>query len=123
MMSEKKSLLAVVELGGYANFQPLYEALGYSTEVIMSGRRVLNRLKKDIPDVIVAEFNPQSDFRDRTSALESVLAVAQRAPGTRCIVFFNEADAGHLAPLRERFPFFEPVSYPITEEKLRPLLV
>lgn len=121
-MSENRKLLAVVELGGYPNFQPLYESLGYSTEVIMSGRRVLNRLKTDIPDVIVAEFNPQSDFRDRTSALESVLAVAQRAPGTRCIVFFNETDAGHLAPLRERFPFLEPVSYPITEEKLKPLL-
>lgn len=121
-MPERKTLLAVVELGGYPNFQPLYEQLGYATEVIMSGRRVLNRLKKDVPDVIVAEFNLQSDFRDRTSALESVLAVAQRASGTRCIVFFDEADAAHLEPLRKRFPFLEPVSYPITEEKLKPLL-
>jgi hypothetical protein len=121
-MPENRTLLAVVELGGYPNFQSLYESQGYSTEVIMSGRRVLNRLKKDIPDVIVAEFNPQSDFRDRTSALESVLAVAQREPSTRCIVFFNEADAGLLEPLRARFPFFEPISYPITEEKLKPLL-
>ena len=121
-MPESKTLLAIVELGGYPNFQPLYERLGYRTEVIMSGRRVLNRLKKGIPDVLVAEFNPQSDFRDRTSALESVLAVAQRSPDTRCIVFFDEADAPHLEPLRERFPFFESVSYPVTEEKLQALL-
>lgn len=121
-MSDRKTLLAIVELGGYPNFQPLYESLGYTTEVLMSGRRVLNRLKKDVPEVIVAEFNPQSDFRDRTSALESVLAVVQRSPDTRCIVFFHEADGAHLEPLRERFPFFEPVAYPITEEKIRPLL-
>ena len=82
----KSQLLSIIELGGYPNFTPLYEELGYNVEIATRMRKALGLLKKQQPDVIVAEFNFQSDFRDRTSSLESLLAVVQRLPDTRVIV-------------------------------------
>ena len=84
----KKRLLSIIELGGYPNFTPLYESLGYEVVVATRLRKALGFLKKRQPDVIVAEFNFQSDFRDRTSSLESLLAAVQRFPDMRVIVFY-----------------------------------
>ena len=86
----KRQLLSIIELGGYPNFTPLYEELGYNVEIATRMRKALGLLKKQQPDVIVAEFNFQSDFRDRTSSLESLLAVVQRLPDTRVIVFYEK---------------------------------
>ena len=69
-----KDLLAVIELGGYPNFTPLYESLGFRVHVESSVRNAIRKLKQLQPLVIVAEFNFQSDFRDRTSSLESLMS-------------------------------------------------
>jgi hypothetical protein len=50
-------------------------------------RKAMSTIKKAKPRVIVAEFNFQSDFRDRTSSLESMMSVVERLPETRVIVF------------------------------------
>ena len=76
-------LLSIVEIGGYPNFSALYSDFGYEVTVVPSMRKAIGFLKKRRPAVIVAEFNFQSDFRDRTSSLESLLAVVQRMPRTR----------------------------------------
>ena len=80
----------IIELGGYPNFTPLYQELGYEVVIATRMRKALAILKKCQPDVIVTEFNFQSDFRDRTSSLESLLAVVQRLPATRVIVFYEK---------------------------------
>ncbi|MGB5761809.1 MAG: hypothetical protein WBM58_04585, partial [Sedimenticolaceae bacterium] len=67
-------LLAIMELGGYPNLVPLYQRLGFSVEVVGSQRKARILLKKRVPDVVVAEYIFQSDFRDRTSNLESLMA-------------------------------------------------
>ena len=86
-MAPAKLLLSIVELGGYPNFSPLYQSLGYTTVVENRMRKAIAFLRRQQPDVIVTEFNFQSDFRDRTSSLESLLAVVQRLPDTRVVVF------------------------------------
>ena len=73
-------LLAIFELGGYPNFGPLYRQLGFEPLFVSSQRQALGALKKSPPDVVVAEFNFQSDFRDRTSNLESLMARLQNIP-------------------------------------------
>jgi len=68
-------------------------------ESVASERKALAVLKKLSPEVIFAEFNFQSDFRDRTSSLESLLAVVQRSPKTKSIVFYEKDHAHQLARL------------------------
>ncbi len=113
-----RTLLAIVELGGYPNFAPLYARAGYAVSTVVSMRKALAALKQSVPDVIVAEFNYQSDFRDRTSSLESLLAVVQRHPHTRVIVFYDKEQAHQLARLQARHAVFAALSYPIGEAEL-----
>ena len=93
MPAKRPSLLAIVELGGYPNFTSLYERLGFDAEFVNSQRRAQARLKKGVPDVIVAEFNFQSDFRDRTSNLESLMARLQGERASRVVVFYQQDQA------------------------------
>ena len=72
---------------------------------MVSVRKALGLFKKSLqPDVVVAEFNFQSDFRDRTSSLESLLAVVQRNPQTRVIVFYEKEYEHQFDKLRAAFP-------------------
>jgi hypothetical protein len=62
-------------------------------------RKAIAALKNMQPDVVVAEFNFQSDFRDRTSSLESLRAVLPRHPfgclGSR-LGFFHSSASGKM---------------------------
>lgn len=115
---EKQALLSVVELGGYPNFTPLYESVGYRVVSVISVRRALSAIKQQAPDVIVAEFNFQSDFRDRTSSLESLLAAVQHRGATRVIVFYQTEHVHQLERLRARFPALQALTYPIDPARL-----
>jgi hypothetical protein len=121
--AQRATLLSIVELGGYPNFTPLYEQAGYQVTTERSVRKALAFLKKADPAVIVAEFNFQSDFRDRTSRLESLLAAAQRPAAVKAIVFYEHAHAHRLARLRTRFPDIEALAYPIESGRLAARLV
>jgi DNA-binding NtrC family response regulator len=114
----KRTLLSIIELGGYPNFTPVYQQAGYAVESVTSVRKALGLLKKINPDIIVAEFNFQSDFRDRTSSLESLLAAVQRSPKTKVIVFYENEHAHQLAKLQAWFPIYEALAYPIDAKKL-----
>ena len=111
-------LVSIVELGGYPNFAPLYERLGFQVLVENSMRKALAMVKKRQPRVVVAEFNFQSDFRDRTSSLESLMSVVQRLPQTRVIVFYEKDYAHQLAKLQAIAPLYKVMAYPIAEEAL-----
>jgi hypothetical protein len=98
------SLLAIVELGGYPNLLPLYRRLGFAVDVVNSQRKARGYLKKGVPDVIVAEYIFQSDFRDRTSNLETLMAVLQRHPGVRVVVFYLPEQAAKAGAAGGAFP-------------------
>lgn len=106
-------LLSIIELGGYPNLLPLYQRLGFSVEVVNSQRKARSLLKKTIPDVIVAEYIFQSDFRDRTSNLETLMAVVQRHPQVRVIVLYLPEHAEKLALLEARFPLYAKLPLPL----------
>ena len=114
----QRILLSIIELGGYPNFTPLYRQVGYAVESVTSVRKALGLLKKIHPDVIVAEFNFQSDFRDRSSSLESLLAALQRMPKTKVIVFYEKDHAHQLTRITGRFPIHETLPFPIDPAKL-----
>lgn len=125
--SATRQLLAIVELGGYPNFTPLYERHGYAVSSERSVRRAITLLRSLMPAVIVAEFNFQSDFRDRTSSLESLLATVQRlygeSAGVRVIVLYEREFAHQLDRLLARFPVHATLAYPVDESMLESALV
>jgi hypothetical protein len=115
-------LLAIIEIGAYPNFAPLYQKLGYTVIIERSVRKAIPALKQFKPAVVVAEFNYQSDFRDRTSSLESVFSVVQTLPETKVIVFYDAEQAHQFDKLRGRFLIHAALSYPIDPAKLEAAL-
>ena len=117
-----KQLLSIVELGGYPDFSALYQTYGFETTSVSSTRKALSYLKKNCPDVIVAEFNFQSDFRDRSSSLESIFAKIQGQQHIKIILLYEKNHQSHLPKITSRFDVFETIAFPITEKKIMPCL-
>ncbi len=118
-----RTLLSIVELGGYPNFAPLYARAGFQVESATSMRKAVALLKTMAPAVIVAELNFQSDFRDRTSRLDTLLAVLQRMPDTRLIVFYEKEYCQQLERVSSRFPLHATFAYPIDAAMLEQCLL
>ena len=118
----KGTLLSIIEIGAYPNFTPLYEQAGYTVTIERSMRKALPQVRKLKPVVIIAEFNFQSDFRDRTSSLESLLAVVQTLPESKVIVFYDAEQAHQYERLRSRFPIHAAFTYPIDPARLEAAL-
>ena len=118
-MKNNKLLLAITELGGYPNFSELYNQCGFEVESVSSMRKALRSLKQKQYDVIVAEFNFQSDFRDRTSNLETLMAVIQQLEDVKVIIFYEKEYLHQFEKLRARFSYHAELSYPIDESQLK----
>ncbi len=117
-MTAQNLLLSIVELGGYPDFSALYRSKGFQLERADSMRKAIKLLKKSHPRVIVAEFNYQTDFRDRTSSLESLMARVERIPGVRVIVFYEKEQRDKLERLLAVAHVFETIPFPVDEALL-----
>ena len=116
-------LLALVELGGYPNFVPLYKRHGYQVEMVNSVRKAQAWLKRHQPQVVVAEFYVDPQFRDRLSNLESLLATLQRYHNeAKVIVFIDHHYLQRLERVKERYGIFAALEFPIQEARLDGLL-
>lgn len=120
---KNKNLLALIELGGYPDFSELYKDTGFQPELVDSMRKALRNFKKNTYSVIVAEFNFQSDFRDRTSSLETLMAVVQQMNDVKVIIFYEKEYEHQFEKLRARFSFHAELSYPIDKEELKQALI
>jgi hypothetical protein len=117
-------LLALVELGGYPNFVPLYQRLGYRVEMVNSVRKAQAWLKSHHPRVVVAEFYADPQFRDRVSNLESLLATLQRYNlEARVVVFLEASYLTHLEKVKTRYPVDAMLTYPIKEAELEQVFI
>lgn len=121
-MSPQKHLLTVIELGGYPDFRSIYESYGFTLHQVTSVRKAIRLLKQISPQVIVAEFNFQSDFRDRTSSLESLLSTVQSTHNSRVIVFYDEEFAHQLERLTSQYPVHACISFPIDRDELEKVI-
>jgi arsenate reductase-like glutaredoxin family protein len=118
-----RELLALVELGGYPNFVPLYQRLGYRVEMVNSVRKAQAWLKSHRPAVVVAEFYADPQFRDRVSNLESLLATLQRYNlEARVVVLLDASYLSHLEKVKTRYPVDAMLTYPIKEAELEQAL-
>ncbi|MEW6118998.1 MAG: hypothetical protein AB1593_02785 [Pseudomonadota bacterium] len=116
------ALLMVNAFIGTANFKKLYQELGYAVVTEWSERKAIAFVRKTPPAVIVADFFHQTDFRDRLSNLESLLAAAQAAPTTKILVFYEPAHQAALDKVAERLRIDVALTMPVDEGKLRSTL-
>ena len=118
MASNKPVLLSIIELGGYPDFSVLYGNNGYEVVTTDSVRKAVKLIRKHRPAVIVAEFNFQSDFRDRTSSLETVFSSLQGVTDADVIVFYEKEYRHQYEKLLNQFRVSESLEFPIDEDRL-----
>ena len=121
-MSAPPSLLMVNAFIGTANYKKLYQELGYAVVTEWSERKAISLVRKNPPAVIVADFYHQTDFRDRLSNLESLLAAAQSVPSIRILVFYEVAHQAALDKVRGRLRIDAALTLPVQEDLLRATL-
>ena len=121
-MSSLPSLLVVNAFIGTAGYKKLYQELGYAVVTEWSERRAISLVRKNPPAVIVADFYHQTDFRDRLSNLESLLAAVQSAPNTRILVFYEPAHQAVLDKVGARLRIDAAFTLPVQEDRLRATL-
>ncbi|MEW8499085.1 MAG: hypothetical protein AB2699_11280 [Candidatus Thiodiazotropha taylori] len=120
---EDQELLAVVELGGYPNFIPLYQRLNFKVEMVNSVRKAQSWLKKHRPQVVVAEFYSDPQFRDRMSNLESLLETLQRYDIEAGIVVLIDAKyLQRLEEVKSRYAVHAVVTFPVDEQAMQSAL-
>ncbi len=118
MASSIPVLLSIIEFGGYPDFSALYRNNGYDVISTDSVRKAVKLIRKHKPAVIVAEFNFQSDFRDRTSSLETVFSSLQGVADANVVVFYEKEYRHQFDRLLNQFRVFEALEFPIDEERL-----
>jgi AmiR/NasT family two-component response regulator len=121
-MSQAKKLLTLIEFMGHAKFPTLYKQLGFDVTTEWQARKAVSLVRKLKPDVIVADFYFQADFRDRLSNLESVLATAQPLPETNILVLYEPESQAALDKVRARLRVDAALAIPVKEEELRAVL-
>lgn len=114
----KPVLLSIVELGGYPDFTPLYERAGFDVVQTGSVRKAVKLIRSHRPAVMVAEFNFQSDFRDRTSSLETLLSSTQGITDSRMIVFYEKDYAPQYQRFLTQFKVHASLVFPVDEAEL-----
>ncbi len=122
MVFPSKKLLAVVEFLEHAKLSARYQQLGYSVSTECQVRRAITALRKVQPDVIVADFYSQPDFRDRVSNLESLLATAQAMPQVKILVLYEPPNQTALERVRSRLRIDAALPMPVEETELMAVL-
>jgi len=121
-MSAPPRLLMLNVFIGTAGYKKLYQELGFSVVSEWSERKAISLVRKTPPAVIVADFYHQTDFRDRLSNLESLLAAVQSAPDTRILVFYETAHQTVLDKVSARLRIDAALTLPVQEDRLRATL-
>ena len=109
-----KQVLFIVERGGYVVPIDALMGRGYRVAVETSMRKALTRLKGEVPDIIVAEFNFGPRYGDRISNLEPLLARLQAIPRPVKTIVLAERDyRHHVETLRAHFAIAAVLVFPI----------
>ena len=117
-----KKLLSVIEFIEHSPYPAIYKSMGFDVTTEWQVRKAVSLIRKIKPDVIVADFYFQSDFRDRLSNLESLLAATQLLTDFRVLVFYEPENEHALARVRERMQIDAALPMPATEQAIRAVL-
>ena len=117
-----KQLLSVVEFLEHSKLATVYKQLGYAVNTEWQVRKAIALMRKWQPDVIVADFYFQSDFRDRLSNLESLLASAQPLVNTKILVLYEPQNQAVLDKVRSRLRMDATLTMPINQTELQDVL-
>jgi DNA-binding NtrC family response regulator len=118
-----KKLLFFVDVGGFDDFTPIFQELGYSVDFETNPRKAVKLAKKNQYSAVVAEFSYNPEFRDRVSNIESIIATLQHtSPDAKIIVLYDSINTDKLVQFQKRYTIDVVLPFPIDSTRIRQLL-
>jgi len=115
-----QQLLFFVDEGGFDDFTPLFVSLGFDVDFEDSQRKAVKLAKKNIYQVLVAEFSYNPEFRDRVSNIESLLATLEsHSPKVKIIILYDEINQPQLNQLKQRYRMDATLTFPVDEKTIQ----
>jgi flagellin-specific chaperone FliS len=112
-------LLFFVDEGGFEDYTDLFTELGFSVDFEDSQRKATKLAKKQVYQVLVAEFSYNPEFRDRVSNIESLLATLESAsPEAKIIVLYDNINLSQFEQLKARYHIDCSLAFPINRMDL-----
>ena len=117
-------LLFFVDEGGFDDFTPIFNSMGYEVDFEDSQRKAVKLAKKNTYKSVVAEFSYNPEFRDRVSNIESLLATLESfSPDAKIILLYDDINKPQLEQLKHRYSISKVLKFPVNEEDIRSSLV
>lgn len=122
-----KVLFSIIESPKHPKLSGLFSRLGFEEVQLTSTRKAVSALKKQVPDVVVADFvygysNNYSGVH--ISNLDVALMSMQKfAPEATVIVLADAAELTYAEKMREIFPVKAILPFDIAAQDLEALLV
>lgn len=119
-------VFSIIESPAHPHFSDLYRRLGLEEVRLDSQRKAINRLKREAPDFIVAEFiYGFSTYYQATniSNLDVLLnSLVKYAPGARVIVLVKKAERELAEKLNAIHPLHALLEQPVAERAMEEAL-
>ncbi len=119
-------IFSIVESPAHPNFSKLYQRLGFEELKLTSMRAAIKALKKQAPDIVVAEFfygygNNYAGIN--VSNLDVFLHSLQKySTNTRLVVMVDKSERQYVNKLEALFPVDVVMQHPVSEVQMLALL-
>jgi hypothetical protein len=116
-------LYSIVQSPTHPNFSSVYSDLGFEEIRLTSMRNAIKALKKNVPEVVVAEFfyGYGSNYAGiNVSNLDVFLHSLQKySPDTMIVVLVDKSEREHVAKLEALFPLHAVLQHPVSEAAIQ----
>jgi len=119
-------LFSIIESPTHANFSGVYKTFGLNEVRLGSIRKANAELKKQLPDIVVAEFfyGYGSNYSGvHISNLDVFLVTLMKYKAkTRVIVMVDKSERAYVDKLNEIYPIAEVLQHPVTSVQMQAVL-
>jgi len=124
-MSEQL-LFSIIESPSHGNFSAIYKAFNYSEVKLGSIRKANAELKKQLPDVVVAEFFYAygSNYSGvHISNLDVFLVTLKKYKAeSRVIVMVDKSEREYVDKLNDIYPIYQVIAQPVSSAQMQATL-
>ncbi|MBD3670165.1 MAG: hypothetical protein HUJ29_05265 [Gammaproteobacteria bacterium] len=117
-----KTIFSIIESPVHPNFSDLYGRLGHTEIRIESMRKAISQLRKDTPDIVVAEFFYGYGNNYAGINISNVdvflLSLRKYTEDARVILFVDKSERQYVDKLNEEYPIHAVLTHPVNEAEM-----
>ena len=112
-------LLSIIESVGIPDLSPDYRNMGFEVRNASSLRKGLNIIKRESPDIILAQFIYAPTYGSQLSNFEALYAAMQcQTVNAKLVALAEREELPHLQRVGQRVPVHAVITYPIDRQSL-----